>query len=213
GLGCVAWGLLFRGEWTGWLGGALYVVPLGIGAVAGLVLLVGALGAPFAPSAVACDGLDALDASQRGAIYAIGRPGLWAVVCVAIAFLSAAGLAALRIIGWMMTSFTAGAVSLGLDSWSDGGGAIALDSLRVTPDDAPAAWSGPGVAVSWWVALVSVAIAGAFLSLLGGLLTRGYLALRHRCDGQARTDVWPFDLPADVSDQPPIGAPSVRSQA
>lgn len=199
GLACVAWGLLFGTEATGWFAGALYIVPLGIGIVVALVLVVGTLGAPFAPAAVACDGLDALDASQRGAIYAIGRPGLWLAVMLAMTVICAGGLAALRVIGWVVTTVTATAVGTGADAAS---AAVVIDALRVTPADAPVAWTGPAVAISWWVALVSVGVAGAFLSLLGGTLTRGYLALRERCDGQSRLDIWPFEIPADVSDEP-----------
>ncbi len=205
---CMAWGVLFRNEWTGWLGGVLYIVPLTVGAVAGLVLVVGALGALFAPCAVASDGLDALDASQRGAIYAIGRPGLWVAVVAVCAGVAAFGLVVLRIIGAIVTGLTAAAVSAGADPGSVRGGAVLLDALRASPDGQSAAWSGPGVAVAWWVALVSVMVAGAFLSLVWGLLTRGYLALRLRCDGQPREDIWPFELATDVADGPAADASS-----
>lgn len=205
GVTCVAWGFLFRGEFTGWLGGALYVVPLALGSIAGLVLVVGALGAAFAPAAVACDGLDALDASQRGAIYAIGRPGLWCAMVLTVVAVAAAGLAALRLVVWVMTGFTASAVSLGADSMR--GGAVGMPALGVLPDASPVAFGGPGEVAAWWVALVSAAATGAFLSLVSGLFTRAYLALRERCDGQGRSRVWPYAAASDVTDEPPAAAP------
>lgn len=202
---CMAWGLLFRSEWTGWIGGVLYIVPLTVGMVAGLVLVVGTLGACFAPCAVASDGLDALDASQRGAIYAIGRPGAWVAVVATVAGVAGFGLVVLRLIGAIMTGVSAAAVSAGADPGSVRGGAVLLDALHAAPDGARAVWSGPGVAVAWWVALVSVVVAGAFFSLVWGLFTRGYLLLRQRCDGQPRADIWPFELVTDVADAPGRG--------
>jgi hypothetical protein len=200
GMVCLAWGMLFRNEWSAWLGGALYVVPLLVGTVAGLALVLWGLGLPLAPAAVACDGLDAMDAAQRGAAYAIGRPGTWVVCAVVVAIVAVAGLAVARIVAWVITGFTAATVGLGAGLGRAEGADVVLDSVRVMPDSAVVAWGGPGAVASWWVTVASVIVAGAFLSLLAGLLTRAYLVLRERCDGQGVFEVWPFERPSDVSD-------------
>lgn len=195
GLVCVLWGLLFRTSVGGWIGGALYVVPLLVGLVAGICIVVWLLGSPFAPSAVACDGLDAMDASQRGAIYAISRPGAWLFRLAIVLVVAGAGLAIARLIAWLVTGFTASFVSLGA-------GGAEFESVRVTPDAAVFSWSGPGVAIGWWLSLVSAIVMGAFFSVLFALLTRAYLSLRERCDAQPVTEIWPFEPATDVSDEP-----------
>lgn len=202
GLGslCVAWGLLFRNDWSEWFGGALYVFPLLVGTIAGLTLVLWGLGLPFAPAAVACDGLDAMDAAQRGAAYAIARPGTWVLCSAVVILVAGAGLAVARIVAWVITGFTASTVGLGAGWGRADGAGVVLDRVRVAPDSAVVVWGGPGVAVSWWVSVASVIVLGAFLSLLAGLLTRAYLVLRERCDGQGIFEIWPFERPSDVSD-------------
>lgn len=201
GVVCAAWGLLFRIPGGGWVASVLYVVPLALGAVAGLSVLIWALGAPLAPAAVACDALDSLDADQRGAIYFIARPGAWLAYAVTVIGVSAFGLVVVRVVAWLATSWAAVPVSLGA------AGRAQVDVLRVTPGGTLPTWSGPGVAVGWWLGLVGVIVAGAFVSLLAGLLTRMYLALREGCDGQPRTEVWPYEVLADVSDAVTPGSP------
>lgn len=193
---CVAFGALFRTSLFSGVAAVLYIVPLAIGAVAGLALLVGALGAPLAPAAVAADGLDAADASQRGAIYFLARPLLWILVAVATVGVVVVGTVLLRIVGWALTAFPAAMVSIG------SAGRAPVESLAVSP----APWSiphgGAANAIWWWVLLVGMLVFGASISLLGGALTRAYLLLRACCDDQPVDEVWPFELPADITDAP-----------
>lgn len=196
GLACWAWGFLFRAEFGGWVGAALYVLPLAVGAVAGLSLLVASLGAPFTPAAVACDGLDSLDASQRGAIYFLARPLLWVIVLLASLTVIAVGLVILRLFGWCLTAFPAAMVDLGA------GGTAPVHSIPLSP----ARWSvplEPRSAIVWgWVLLAAFLVTGASVSLVAGVLTRAYLALREACDGQPTDAAWPYEVPIDVSDVP-----------
>lgn len=200
GLACWAWGFLFRAQSGSWLGAALYVLPLAIGAIAGLSLLVASLGAPFTPAAVACDGLDALDASQRGAIYFLARPLLWVVVLLCSLTVIAVGLVILRIFGWCLTAFPAAMVDLGA------GGTAPVHAIPLSPGR----WAvplEPRSAIVWgWVLLVAFVVTGASISLVAGTLTRAYLALREACDGQPTDAAWPYEIPLDASDAAP--APS-----
>ena len=41
---------------------------------------------------------------------------------------------------------------------------------------------------------------------LAGALTRAYLLLRESCDGQPTDAVWPYEIPADVTDTLPPAA-------
>ncbi len=199
---CVAWGLLFRLEFTAWVGAVLYGIPLVIGTIAGLALAVWALGLALAPAAVVCDGLDALDASQRGAAYAIGRPAAWLACAAIVVVVSSAGLVVVRAIAWVITAFTATTVGMGASLGSSVDSApVALEYLRFSPDPTVSTWGGPAIATHWWMGVASALVAGAFLSLLAGLLTRAYLCLRERCDGQEIQDIWPFEFPTDVSDR------------
>jgi hypothetical protein len=203
GLVCMAWGLLFRFEWTAWVGGVLYVIPLVIGMVAGLALAVWALGLALAPAAVVCDGLDSLDASQRGAAYAIGKPAAWLACAAIVVVVTSAGLVVVRAIAWVVTAFTATFVEFGASMGSRVDRApVTLEYLRFSPDPTATTWGGPAMAANWWMGVASALVAGAFLSLLSGLLTRAYLCLRERCDGQEIQEIWPFELPTDVSDDP-----------
>jgi hypothetical protein len=43
--------------------------------------------------------------------------------------------------------------------------------------------------------------------LVAGALTRSYLLLRESCDGQPTDAVWPYEIPADVTDTLPPAAP------
>ena len=194
GCACYAFGFLFRTGVGGWLGAALYVVPLAVGGIAGLALFVAALGAPTAPAAVACDGLDGLDASQRGAIYFLARPVLWIVTMLATLAVIALGLAILRIVGWAITAFPAALVDLG------SGGAAPVHALTVVPGRWAVPIDGRSALVWAWVLVVGLALGGAAFSLVAGALARAYLLLREACDGQPVTSTWPFELPIDVSD-------------
>ena len=193
---CWGWGFLFRTGPGGWVGAALYVLPLAVGAVAGLSLVIAAIGAPLAPAAVACDGLGALDASQRGAIYFLARPILWvATMLVALATV-AAGLAILRVFGSAMTALPAAMVDLGA------GGTAPMHWLSPSPGRWSMPMDGRSALVWWWVLLAAFALTGASLSLVAGALTRAYLALRETCDGQPVDAAWPYEVPLDVSEAP-----------
>jgi hypothetical protein len=194
GVVCYAWGFLFRTDAGGWLGAALYVVPLVIGAIAGLALVIACIGAPLAPAAVACDGLDALDASQRGAVYFLARPLLWVLTLLAMMGVVSVGLVILRLFGWALTAFPAALVDLGA------AGTAPVHSIPLSP----ARWAiplEPRSALVWsWVLVVGVVLTGASISLVAGALTRAYLLLREACDGQPVDSTWPFEVPLDVSD-------------
>lgn len=202
GLACVAWGFLFRTEAGGWLGALLYVVPLAVGAVAGIAAVVAALGAPGAPAAVACDGLDSMDASQRGAIYFLARPILWAIVHASALAVAVAGFVILRVVAWALTSYPATMVDLGA------GGAAPVASLAVSPERWMVPLDGRTAAIWAWVVLAASCVTGAAFSLLAGTLTRAYLVLREACDGQPAAAIWPFDTPLDASDPRPSAAPT-----
>ncbi len=197
GITCVAWGFLFRSNVGGWIGAALYIVPLFVGAIAGIALLIAALGAFHAPSAIACDGLSALDASQRGAIYFLARPMLWTVVLGTTLAVVTVGFAILRIIGWAITAFPAAMVDIGAN------GAAPVHALAISPQHWAIPLDGRALFIWAWVLLIAIAVAGAAISLLVGTLTRGYLLLREACDGQPTDAVWPFETPLDVSEVPP----------
>jgi hypothetical protein len=197
---CAGWGFLFRTGIGGWLGAALYLVPLFVGALAGLSLLIASIGAPTAPSAVACDGLDSMDASQRGSIYFLARPILWVIVQCSTLAVIALGFLLLRLFAWALTAFPATMVDLGA------GGAAPVHSLAL----APAHWAIPlegRSALVWaWVLIVAIAVSGTTISLVVGAVTRGYLLMREACDGQPSESVWPFEVPLDASDR--AGSPS-----
>jgi hypothetical protein len=62
-------------------------------------------------------------------------------------------------------------------------------------------------ALVWgWVTVFSMLVSGACLSLVAGALTRAYLLLRESCDGQPTDAVWPYEIPADVTDTLPPAA-------
>jgi hypothetical protein len=197
GLLCVAFGLLFRTTAGGWAGALLYVLPLALGAIGGLALVLAALGAPTAPAAVAVDGLDALEASQRGGIYFLARPVWWIVVMLASLAVVAAGLVVLRILGWALTAYPAFMVGIG------SGGVAPDHALAVSP----ARWwlpiGGPSALVWGWVTLFGIAVTGTAISLVAGVATRAYLLLREACDGQPTGAIWPYEVPADVTDRLP----------
>jgi hypothetical protein len=197
GLLCVAFGLLFRTTAGGWAGALLYVVPLALGAIGGLALVLAALGAPTAPAAVAVDGLDALEASQRGGIYFLARPVWWIVVMLASLAVVAAGLVVLRILGWALTAYPAFMIGIG------SAGAAPDHALAVSP----ARWwlpvGGPSALVWGWVTLFGIAVTGTAISLVAGVATRAYLLLREACDGQPTGAIWPYEVPADVTDRLP----------
>jgi hypothetical protein len=195
----VAFGALFRTGAGGWIGAVLYVIPLALGALAGLAFILAVLGAPFGPAAVAADGLGGLEGSQRGAIYFLARPLSWLMVMAA--GIVAIGLAILRAVGWALTAVPAIAVDLG------SGGASPVVALGAEP----ARWwiplDGREALVWGWVTVFSMLLAGACLSLVAGALTRSYLLLRESCDGQPTDAVWPYEIPADVTDTLPPAAP------
>ena len=197
----VAFGALFRTGAGGWVGAVLYVIPLALGALAGLAFILAVLGAPFGPAAVAADGLGGLEGSQRGAIYFLARPLSWLMVMAAAAGIVAIGLAILRAVGWALTAVPAIAVDLG------SGGASPVVALGAEP----ARWwiplDGREALVWGWVTVFSMLLAGACLSLVAGALTRSYLLLRESCDGQPTDAVWPYEIPADVTDTLPPAAP------
>lgn len=197
GIACIAWGFLFRSNFGGWIGAALYIVPLFVGAIAGIALLIAALGTFHAPSAIACDGLSALDASQRGAIYFLARPMLWTIVLGTSLAVVTVGFAILRIIGWAITAFPAVMVELGAD------GAAPVHALAIAPQHWAIPLDGRSLFIWAWVLLIAIAVAGAAISLIVGTFTRGYLLLREACDGQPTDAVWPFETPLDVSEVPP----------
>lgn len=194
GVPCIAFGALFRFDLGGWIGAALYVVPLALGAIGGIALVLGALGAPTGPAAVACDGLGGLEASQRGAIYFLSRPLLWMAVLAVSAALAGLGVTVLRSVAWALTAFPSAMVSIG------SGGAAPEAAVPVIPGR----WQWPAdpkaAVVWWWVALMGVATAGATLSLLAGLSARAFLVMREACDGQPADAIWPFEVPSDVTD-------------
>ncbi len=197
GIACIAWGFLFRSNFGGWIGASLYIVPLFVGAIAGIALLIAALGTFHAPSAIACDGLSALDASQRGAIYFLARPKLWTIVLGTSLAVVTVGFAILRIIGWAITAFPAAMVELGAD------GAAPVHALAIAPQHRAIPLDGRSLFIWAWVLLIAIAVAGAAISLIVGTFTRGYLLLREACDGQPTDAVWPFETPLDVSEVPP----------
>ena len=200
GVICYAWGFLFRTDAGGWVGAALYLVPLVIGAIAGLALVIACIGAPLAPAAIACDGLEALDASQRGAVYFLARPLLWVLTLLAMMGVVSVGLVILRVFGWALTAYPAALVDLGA------GGAAPVHSIPLSP----VRWAiplEPRSALVWsWVLLVGVILTGASISLVAGALTRAYLLLREACDGQPVDSTWPFEVPLDVSDAAPAAS-------
>lgn len=204
GLACFAWGLLFGSEPGGWVGSALYVVPLAVGAVAGIAALVASLGAPGVPAAVACDGLDSMDASQRGSIYFLARPILWVIVHAAALAVAAVGLVILRVAAWALTALPAAMVDLGA------AGAAPVASLAISPERWMPPLDGRTGAIWGWVVLASACVAGAVASLVTGVLVRAYLVLREACDGQPAAAIWPFETPLDASDPRPSSAPSDR---
>ena len=191
---CAAFGLLFRFDAGAVAGGVLYLVQLAVGALGGLMLLVGTVGSVHAPAAVACDGLEALDASQRGAIYFLARPLLWAITLAVTVAIAAVGITLLRIVGAVLTGVPAAAVEFG------SAGRAATDSLTIVPG----AWHVPhgasAVAIWTWVHLLGLVVVGGAVSLVAGTLTRAFLLLREACDGQPVDETWPFDRPAEVSD-------------
>lgn len=194
GAPCIAFGALFRFDVGGWLGAALYVVPLALGAIGGIALVLGVLGAPTGPAAVACDGLGGLEASQRGAIYFLSRPLLWIAVLATSAALACLGVTVLRSVSWALTAFPSAMVSIG------SGGAAPDVAVPIVPGR----WQWPAdpkvALVWWWVALVGVATAGASMSLVAGLSARAFLVMREACDGQPADAIWPFEVPSDVTD-------------
>ncbi len=196
-LACAAFGALFRTDAGSWLGGVLYVLPLSVGALAGLMLLVAALGAPLSPAGVACDGLESLDASQRGAIYFLARPLLWVLALAAAVAIGAIGITFLRIAGWAISSVPAFAVELGSADRAPSA------ALTVVPGAMELPHGGPALAVWAWVHLLGLTVVGACVSLAAGLVVRTYLLLREACDGQPVDEVWPYDRPADADHEVP----------
>lgn len=197
GLACVAFGLLFRTSFGGWVGAVLYVIPLALGAIGGLALVLAALGAPTGPAAVAADGLDALEASQRGGIYFLARPVWWIVVMLASVAVIAAGFVILRMLGWALTAFPAFMVGVG------SGGNAPDHALEFAPGRWWLPVDGPSALVWGWVTLFGMAVTGTAISLVAGTLTRAYLLLREACDGQPTGAIWPYEVPADVTDRLP----------
>ncbi|MBU3684552.1 MAG: hypothetical protein FGM39_11170 [Phycisphaerales bacterium] len=196
----VAFGALFRTDIGGWIGAVLYVVPMALGAIAGLAFMLAVLGAPFGPAAVSADGLGGLEGSQRGAIYFLARPFSWLMVMAAAAGIVAIGLAILRTVGWALTLVPAVAVDLG------SGGASPTVSLASDPGRWWIPLDGREALVWGWVTVFSMLLSGACLSLVAGALTRAYLLLRESCDGQPTDAVWPYEIPADVTDTLPPAA-------